>query len=79
MRIGLKTSQASYCVGSYHIDLVCPDIRIGYFGDAYYTDGKWLGVQLNFKNNLSYERYDYGWVFCMVLLGFGVSINKMHM
>jgi hypothetical protein len=79
MRIGLKASQTSYRVGNYHIDLVCPDIRIGYFGDTYYTDEKWMGVQLNLRNNLSYEQYDYGWVLCMVLLGFGVSINKMHM
>lgn len=77
MRMGFEISQTSCRIGSYHVDLICPHIRVGYFGDTYCAEERWVGVQLNFKNNLSYEQYDYGWVLCMVLLGFGISINKL--
>ena len=76
MKLGFEISHIQKHLNSYIIYFICPEIRVGYL-ENYYIDEKWFGIKLTIKNDIHFERYDYGWLFSFVVLGFGIKINKI--
>lgn len=62
-------------VGKYTVKIHFPNIKIGFFKN--YEDERWVGVKVEFNSDIHFNSYDYGYVFSIVILGFGISINKV--
>lgn len=76
MKLGFEINSFSKFFGNFFIELVFPKVKLGLLRDRYERDEIWAGIQLTINNDIHYEKYDYGFVFCFVILGFGIIINK---
>jgi hypothetical protein len=78
MKLGIELPKFQQWFGNFNVQFVCPEIKIGFFSNKYESE-RWLGLELNFKNAFYYEQYDYGWLLNIVLCGFGLSVNRVHL
>lgn len=61
---------------NYSIKVSLPTIALGYI-DNY--EIKWFGFKFNLKTDISFESYEYGKTISLIILGFGIKINKFSL
>ena len=77
MKFGFEIYHIQKHLNSYIIYFICPEIKVGYFENND-IDEKWLGIRCTINNDIHFVRYDFGWLFSFVVLGFGIKINKVN-
>ena len=77
MKLGLHID---WCIGRWfgrennvEINFYLPTIFLGYRKD---DDDNWFGFKLNLKSDISFHSYEYGKIFSLIILGFGVKLSK---
>ena len=78
MNFGFDTTWIDFSkwIGRYIVKIHIPNIKIGFIQDKFECE-KWVGIKAEFTTDIHFESYDYGFVFSFVLLGLGISINRM--
>jgi hypothetical protein len=64
-------------IGKYIIRIHFPNLKIGLILNSIENE-KFFGIRLQINNEIFIEKYDYGFVACFVILGFGISVNKVY-
>jgi len=77
MRLGLEINSFTVYKKQVVITIHLPFIQIGFFHDHYADGDKWAGIKIEIPNELSFEKYDYGFIFKFRVLGFGLEITKV--
>ena len=78
MNIGFDTTWVDFSkwIGKYIVKIHFPNIKIGYLENKF-EEERWIGIKADFVTDVHLEKYDYGFVFSLIVLGFGISINKV--
>lgn len=75
MRIGIETNNFVWHYKKLILTIVLPDIKFGWFND--YKDDPdelWIGTRASaVLFDCSFNKYEYGKIFQLIVLGFGVS------
>lgn len=64
-------------IGRCIIRIHFPSLKFGIFTNKFENE-KFVGLKLLLNNELYYEKYDYGFVFNIIIFGFGFSINRVN-
>lgn len=77
MNLGLDTTwlDLQKWIGRFTVKIHFPNIKIGHFTNL--DNEKWVGIKLEFNTDIHFDSYDYGYVISFIILGFGISINKV--
>jgi hypothetical protein len=80
MRIGLHID---WCISRWfgrgknlEIKIFLPTITFGINNDY---ENKWYGFVFNLKTDISFESYEYGKIFSLILFGFGVKVSEFNL
>jgi len=80
MKLGLHID---WCVGRWfgrdnnlEIKVFLPTISLGINNDY---DDKWFGIKFSLRTDISFESYEYGKIFTLILFGFGVKVSKFNL
>lgn len=76
MRIGIEIKSFKVWQGTHNVMIHIPFIQIGYFSDPLADGDHWSGVRIDLCSEISFEKYDYGTVYKIKLLGFGIEYTK---
>lgn len=90
MKLGLHID---WCIGRWfgrnnnlEIRFTLPTISLGYIGytdmlpeSNWQDDSKWFGFKFNLRTDISFESYEYGKIFTLILFGFGVKVSKFNL
>jgi len=80
MKLGLHID---WCIGRWfgrdnnlEIRVTLPTISLGYKKE---DDDKWFGFKFNLRTDISFESYEYGKIFSLILFGFGLKVSKFNL
>lgn len=77
MNIGFDTTwfDLQKWIGKYVIKIHFPNVLLGIFTGK---EEKFIGFKFQINSDVSFEKYDYGYVLNFIILGFGISINRVN-
>jgi len=61
---------------NYTIKVSLPTIALGYIKNY---DVKWFGFKFNLRTDISFESYEYGKIFSLIIFGFGIKVSKFSL
>ena len=77
MKLFLNTKELNFYFKNFFLTLYIPKLKVGYRKNFSEDEDIWVGIEFNIKNEISYERYEYGKIIGFIILGFGVKITKL--
>lgn len=77
MKFFLSTKEFNFYFKKIFVTLHVPCLRAGYSTNVSEDGDTWTGIKLDIKNEISFEKYDYGIIINFILFGFGISITKL--
>ena len=75
MKLGIELKSFMFWKGKCLICIQIPYTKMGYFSDTHERGDKFVGMVFNLRNEISIDKYDYGLIVKVIILGFGVEVT----
>jgi len=78
MKLGIELKSFIFWKRKCLICIQIPYTKVGYFTDTHERGDKFMGFIFNLRNEISFDRYDYGTIIKFIILGFGFEITATN-
>lgn len=75
MKLGIELKSFMFWKRRCLICIQIPYTKIGYFSDTHERGDKFVGMVFNLRNEISIDKYDYGMIVKVIILGFGFEVT----
>lgn len=79
MKLGIELKSLMFWKSKYLMCIQIPYIKIGYFSDTHERGDKFVGLVFNLRNEISIDKYDYGMIVKVIILGFGFEVTATNL
>ena len=79
MKLGIELKSFMFWKRKCLICIQIPYTKIGYFSDTHERGDKFVGLVFNLRNEISIDKYDYGLIVKVIILGFGFEVTAANL
>ena len=79
MKLGIELKSFMFWKGKCLICIQIPYTKMGYFSDTHERGDKFVGMVFNLRNEISIDKYDYGLIVKVIILGFGFEVTAANL